>query len=124
MIRVASGDRAGPGGRVGIVMLQLDPDSGEWVSALTGTLAQREAAVNRLHPLLVRIARAETRRRASTLQVTGPELDDLAHQAAADALLAITANVGQFRGDGKSGSCDRPSKAVYVYGTSVSARTR
>ena len=33
--------------------------------------------------------------------ITGPELDDLAYQAAADALLAITAKVGQFRGESR-----------------------
>lgn len=31
----------------------------------------------------------------------GPELDDLAYQAAADALLAIMAKVGQFRGESR-----------------------
>src|SRR5262249_677804 len=35
------------------------------------------------------------------LQVTGPELDDLAHQAAADALIAITGKLGQFRGESR-----------------------
>jgi RNA polymerase sigma-70 factor, ECF subfamily len=33
--------------------------------------------------------------------VSGPELDDLAHQAAADALLAIIAKLGQFRGESR-----------------------
>lgn len=82
-------------------MLQLDAESAEWVSALTGTSAEREAAVNRLHPVLLRIAQAETRRRATSLRVTGPELDDLAYQAAADALLAISAKAGQFRGESR-----------------------
>ncbi len=53
----------------------------------------------RLHRLLVRIARNEMRRRGRRLGITGPELDDLAHQAAADALLAITAKIGQYRGE-------------------------
>jgi len=57
--------------------------------------------VARLHELLVRIARGEVRRRAPRLQITGPELDDLAYQAAADALLAITAKLGQFRGESR-----------------------
>jgi RNA polymerase sigma-70 factor, ECF subfamily len=35
------------------------------------------------------------------LRITGPELDDLAYQAAADALMAITAKLGQFRGEGR-----------------------
>jgi RNA polymerase sigma-70 factor (ECF subfamily) len=77
----------------------LDPDSDQWVRALSDAGPQREAAVERLHALLLRIAQAEARRRAGRLGIAGPELDDLAYQAAADALLAITAKVGQFRGE-------------------------
>jgi RNA polymerase sigma-70 factor (ECF subfamily) len=51
--------------------------------------------------MLPRIARSELRRRSGQLRITGPELDDLAHQAAADALLAIMAKVGQFRGESR-----------------------
>ena len=79
----------------------LDPDSGQWVRALSGTGSQREAALERLHGLLLRIALAEARRRAGRLRMAGPELDDLAYQAAADALLAITAKLGQFRGESR-----------------------
>jgi RNA polymerase sigma-70 factor (ECF subfamily) len=79
----------------------LDPDSGQWVRALSGAGSQREAALERLHGLLLRIALAEARRRAGRLRMAGPELDDLAHQAAADALLAITAKLGQFRGESR-----------------------
>ena len=35
------------------------------------------------------------------MQITGPELDDLAYQAAADAVMAITRKIGQFRGDSR-----------------------
>jgi RNA polymerase sigma-70 factor (ECF subfamily) len=80
---------------------QLDPESAGWVSALTRAGAEREAALARLHGLLLRIARAEVHRRGPRAQITGPELDDLAHQAAADALLAITGKIGQFRGDSR-----------------------
>src|SRR5690242_12935560 len=34
-------------------------------------------------------------------QLSGPELDDLACQAAADALMAITGKLGQFRGESR-----------------------
>ena len=51
--------------------------------------------------MLVRIARGEVRRRSPRLQLTGPELDDLAYQAAADALIAITGKLGQFRGESR-----------------------
>jgi RNA polymerase sigma-70 factor, ECF subfamily len=77
----------------------VDRESAEWLRELTG--GQREAAQARLHAELLRIARGEMRRRAGRLRVTGPELDDLTHQAAADALLAIIAKLGQFRGESR-----------------------
>jgi RNA polymerase sigma-70 factor (ECF subfamily) len=80
---------------------QLDPESAEWLRALAGTGPTREAALARLHGLLVRIAQGEARRRGPQLRITGPELDDLAHQAAADALVAITGKLGQFRGESR-----------------------
>ena len=79
----------------------LDPESAEWLGALAGTGPQREAALARLHEMLVRIARAECRRRGPRQQITGPELDDLAYQAAADAVMAITRKIAQFRGDSR-----------------------
>src|SRR5262249_27305480 len=66
-----------------------------------GTGPPREAALARLHEMLLRIARGEARRRGPRLRLTGPELDDLAYQAAADALLAITGKLGQFRGESR-----------------------
>src|SRR5215470_3875488 len=78
-----------------------DPESAEWLRALAGTGPPREAALARLHAMLLRIARREAARRGPRLQITGPELDDLAHQAAADALLAITRKLGQFRGESR-----------------------
>jgi RNA polymerase sigma-70 factor, ECF subfamily len=79
----------------------LDPDSTEWLRALEGTEAEREAACLRLHAMLLRIARHEVRRRGGHLQIAGPELDDVAHQAAADAMVAILAKAGQFRGESR-----------------------
>jgi len=51
--------------------------------------------------LLVRIAQGEAARRGPRLRITGPELDDLAYQAAADALVAIIGKLGQFRGESR-----------------------
>jgi RNA polymerase sigma-70 factor (ECF subfamily) len=79
----------------------LDPDSAEWLRVLAGTGPQREEALAQLHALLLRIARSETRRRGPRLRLTGPELDDLAYQAAADALIAITSKLSQFRGESR-----------------------
>jgi RNA polymerase sigma-70 factor, ECF subfamily len=47
------------------------------------------------------VARAELHRRSDGRTITGPELDDLAHQAAADAVLAITAKLDSFRGESR-----------------------
>jgi RNA polymerase sigma-70 factor, ECF subfamily len=80
---------------------RLDPDSAEWLGVLTGTGPEREAGLARLHEMLLRIALGEVRRRGVAYRIAGPELDDLAHQAAADALLAITGKLGQFRGDSR-----------------------
>ena len=82
-------------------MPRLDPDSAGWLQMLAGTGPAREAALARLHEMLVRIARGEVGRRAPRLQLTGPELDDLAYQAAADALIAVTGKLGQFRGESR-----------------------
>jgi RNA polymerase sigma-70 factor, ECF subfamily len=76
----------------------LDLESTEWLRALSGD--EQEAAVNRLHELLLRVARREVRRR-DTGPITGPELDDLACQAAGDALVAITGKLAQFRGESR-----------------------
>jgi RNA polymerase sigma-70 factor, ECF subfamily len=81
--------------------LELDSDSAEWLRTLAGVGPGREAALARLHEMLLRIARSEVRRRGPRLQLAGPELDDLAYQAAADALLAITGKLGQFRGESR-----------------------
>ena len=42
-----------------------------------------------------------SRRRAASTPVTGPELDDVAHQAADDAMLAILAKLADFRGESR-----------------------
>jgi RNA polymerase sigma-70 factor, ECF subfamily len=79
----------------------FDPESAGWVRLLTATGPQSEVALARLHEMLVRIARGEVRRRSPRLGIAGPELDDLAYQAAADAMLAITDKIGQFRGESR-----------------------
>jgi RNA polymerase sigma-70 factor, ECF subfamily len=87
--------------KAGVVPAGLDAESAAWVRALAGAGPRREAALARLHELLVRVARGEAARRGPRLAITGPELDDLAYQAAADALVAITGKLGQFRGESR-----------------------
>jgi RNA polymerase sigma factor (sigma-70 family) len=70
-----------------------------WVRDLSGAPSERDPACRVLFGLLLRVARAESRRRAARVGLLGPEVDDLAHQAAADALLTIIEKVGSFRGE-------------------------
>ena len=84
-----------------VALTGLDAEAAEWPRALAGTGPRREEALAQLHGLLVRIAQGEVRRRGPRLRIAGPELDDLALQAAADALVAITGKLGQFRGESR-----------------------
>jgi RNA polymerase sigma-70 factor (ECF subfamily) len=79
----------------------LDPESAGWLAALETTGPERERTLAELHAMLLRIARSEVHRRSVRSQIAGPELDDIAHQAAADALLAIAGKVGEYRGDAR-----------------------
>jgi RNA polymerase sigma-70 factor, ECF subfamily len=78
----------------------LDEESREWLRCLA-VPAERERALARLHQLLLRAARAELRRRGMSSFVEGREQDDLAHQAADDALVAITGKLDRFRGESR-----------------------
>jgi RNA polymerase sigma-70 factor, ECF subfamily len=74
-------------------------ESEAWLSALRSEGPEREQAVARLHGLLLRAARFEVgRRRAALSHVRGEELDDIAMQAADDALMAVLAKLDDFRG--------------------------
>ena len=81
---------------------ELDEESTSWLRRLASAgLAERQTAERELHDRLVRIALAEIRRRSASTPVTGPELDDVAHQAAGDAMLAILAKLAEFRGESR-----------------------
>ena len=87
----------GPAGIVG----RLDEETRRWMDELGGTGPVRDEALSRLHDLLLRVTRAEVARRRGRHPITGPELDDLAHQAADDALVAIVAKLSGFRGESR-----------------------
>lgn len=73
--------------------------SEQWLAALRSSGHRREAAVAGLHGLLLRAARFELSRRRAALEfVRGEELDDIANQAADDALVAVLGKLDQFRG--------------------------
>src|SRR3954470_17520390 len=94
---------------------RLDAESQEWLDALTGTGRRQQEAIERLHELLLRGARFELARRRRALADSRPgDLDDLATQAAADALMAILRKLHTYRGDSRfstwhtSSRCSRP----------------
>jgi RNA polymerase sigma-70 factor (ECF subfamily) len=75
------------------------PAERNWVAALTAEGFEREEALADLHDLLLRAARFEIgRRRAALSHVRGEDLDDLALQAADDAMVAVLAKLGDYRG--------------------------
>ena len=77
----------------------LDPESREWLDALRGSGREHDEAVARLHELLLRAARFECARRRPTLpHLRGNDLDDIANQAADDALVSILRKLDTFRG--------------------------
>lgn len=82
-------------------MTQLRPHERRWVDDLTGHGVQFERTCDELHAILLRFATTEMRRRATVLRLAGPEADDIACQAASDALLLVIAKVSEFRGESK-----------------------
>jgi RNA polymerase sigma-70 factor (ECF subfamily) len=81
-------------------MRRLDPESRAWFDALDSEGLRRTVAIGRLHALLLREARFEVGRRTAALaHPSGRDLDDLALQAADDAVVAILDKLHQFRGD-------------------------
>ena len=98
--RVASPSQ-GPAERAPALAPALDEASLAWVEGLKGALTRNHACLARLHALLLRVARHETNRRSPSLSVSGQELEDVAHQAADDALMTIRAKVHDFRGESR-----------------------
>jgi RNA polymerase sigma-70 factor (ECF subfamily) len=77
----------------------LDPDSRDWLSRLRATGSERDRALAELHELLLGAARFALSRRASQLGRVG--LEDLALQAADDAVIAVLDRLNDFRGNSR-----------------------
>jgi RNA polymerase sigma-70 factor (ECF subfamily) len=75
-----------------------DGDSLAWLEALSGSGPRREDAIGRLHELLLRATRFEVARRRGG---SSGELDDVATQAADDALMAVMSKLHTYRGDSR-----------------------
>lgn len=79
----------------------MDMDSSSWLTALDDAGTKRDAALARLHKMLLRVAIHETYRRRTAFRIGGPELEDLAHQAANDAMVSLLEKLGTFRGESR-----------------------
>jgi RNA polymerase sigma-70 factor (ECF subfamily) len=76
-----------------------DEESNRWVEHLRAGHPRHDQAVARLHDVLLRVAFHELSRRRTQLgRIAGPELEDLAQQAADDALMSIMKRLDDFRG--------------------------
>jgi RNA polymerase sigma-70 factor (ECF subfamily) len=79
----------------------LDPDSQTWLDHLAPTSPEHDSTVEALHQLLLKAARFEIqRRRAGNLEVEIGS-DDLAEQAAADALVHLLDRLDDFHGQSR-----------------------
>jgi RNA polymerase sigma-70 factor (ECF subfamily) len=77
----------------------LDADSRQWVEQLRVGHPRHHQTVARLHDVLHRVAVYElSRRRGQLRSIRGPEFDDLAQQAADDALVNVLDRLDKFRG--------------------------
>jgi RNA polymerase sigma-70 factor, ECF subfamily len=84
---------------VPLVSPLLDAESREWLDGLRADGLPRDDAVARLHALLLRAARFEVgRRRAGMPHLRGSDFDDVAMQAADDALMSVLRRLDDFHG--------------------------
>lgn len=80
----------------------LDGSSGGWIDRLDPHNPERAAAIEELHALLLRATRFEVNRRRTTVShLRGSDFDDVAHQSADDALVAVLSKLGDFRGESR-----------------------
>jgi RNA polymerase sigma-70 factor (ECF subfamily) len=82
---------------LGAVSLSTVAAPTDWVQALSIPGPERDAALRLLHPLLVRAARHQVSRMRAQLG-SGADADDIANQAADDALIAILGKLHTFAG--------------------------
>jgi RNA polymerase sigma-70 factor (ECF subfamily) len=82
--------------------LMTAPTEISWVDRLRAEGAEGQAAVADLHALLLKAARFEVGRRGAELShLRGGDHEDLAQQAADDALMAVLRKLDQFRGESR-----------------------
>jgi RNA polymerase sigma-70 factor (ECF subfamily) len=97
-VQAGSGETTSPS-HDQVVQMRPDRESEQWVEQLQPGHPRRDDTVATLHEVLVRAASYElSRRRGQLRSIRGPEFDDLAQQAANDALMTILARLDDFQG--------------------------
>ena len=79
----------------------LDHESREWLRSLRASGAPRDEAIARLRALLLRAASFEVARRRRSLPHLRDALDEVAFEAADDALLSVLAHLDDFRAESR-----------------------
>jgi hypothetical protein len=90
-------DRGAAHSRIGLTGMDMDCSS--WLTALGDAGTNRDAVLARLHKMLLKVAIHEAYQRGPAIRIGGPELDDLAHQAATDAMASLLRKLDTFRGE-------------------------
>jgi RNA polymerase sigma-70 factor, ECF subfamily len=99
LVAVMSNGSSRSGGARPRTQAELDADSREWVEQLRVGHPRHHQMVAKLHGVLHRVAVYElSRRRHQLRSIRGPEFDDLAQQAADDALVNVLDRLDEFRG--------------------------
>lgn len=80
---------------------RADPESQTWIDRLEPGSTARDAAIVDLHALLLNAARFEIARRGAAAHLRSGDRNDLAQQSADDALIAVLAQLGDFRGQSR-----------------------
>jgi RNA polymerase sigma-70 factor, ECF subfamily len=78
-----------------------DLESREWLRDLRADGATADKAVARLHALLLRAARFEVTRQRAAMPHVRTDTDEVALEAADDALISVRARLDDFRGDSR-----------------------
>jgi RNA polymerase sigma-70 factor (ECF subfamily) len=120
--RVVNAPHTTEGASAGPPAAASDEDSARWLLSLCGDGHERQDAVARLHALLLRAARVEVHRRRNSLGHLSPaDVDDLALQAADDAVVAVLAKLDTFEGRSRFTTW---AYKFAIYEAAVRCRTR
>jgi len=79
----------------------LGADDQRWVDGLADGGVDHERTCRDLHAILLRAAKVEVAQRRNAHQLSGADLDDIACQAASDALLLVIRKADEFRGESR-----------------------